>query len=239
MMRSSEDPLEVDPVTQLAINPETRRGRHVLAVVAFLPQGLNEALSKRILPCTQQIDTICDVLWRQSLIYRQGGFVKMLAPIRHYVRDSLPLPDSICLREIHTFYYRTVQRCSKGRDSHADRDACMLYLENMSDPLSFFSSSHISYPLFGCSARAGSATSLQIEGRSIKEDTLKAMITHKSFISSSPTAWLIICSGSSRITCWFTTARFRKLALQRGVELIVVGTWDLCNPGGDMEVVGG
>ncbi|KAG1764495.1 hypothetical protein EV702DRAFT_1215392, partial [Suillus placidus] len=95
-------------------------GRLVLAVVAFLPQGLNEALSKCILPSTLQIDTICDILWRQSLIYRQGGFVKMLAPIRHYVRDSLPLPDSICLREIRTFYYRTVQRCSKERDSHAD-----------------------------------------------------------------------------------------------------------------------
>ncbi|KAG1874971.1 P-loop containing nucleoside triphosphate hydrolase protein [Suillus subluteus] len=68
--------------------------RHVLAVIAFLPQGLNEVLSKRILPSTLQIDNICDVLWRQSLVYRQGGFVKMLAPIRHYVRDSLPPPDS-------------------------------------------------------------------------------------------------------------------------------------------------
>ncbi|KAG1838147.1 P-loop containing nucleoside triphosphate hydrolase protein [Suillus subalutaceus] len=79
--------------------------RHALAVIAFLPQGLNEALSKRILPSTLQIDNICDVLWRQSLVYRQDGFVKMLAPIRHYVRDSLPPPDSTCLEEIRTFYY--------------------------------------------------------------------------------------------------------------------------------------
>ncbi|KAG1724968.1 hypothetical protein EDB19DRAFT_289084 [Suillus lakei] len=94
--------------------------RHVLAVIAFLPQGLNESLSKRILPSTLQMDTISDVLWRQSLVYRQGGFVKMLAPIRHYVRDSLPAPDSTRLREIRTFYYHTVQWCSEERDGHAD-----------------------------------------------------------------------------------------------------------------------
>ncbi|KAG1813584.1 uncharacterized protein BJ212DRAFT_1588601 [Suillus subaureus] len=50
----------------------------------------------------------------------QDGFVKMLAPIQHYVRDSLPPPDSTCLRGIHTFYYCTVQRCSEERDGHAD-----------------------------------------------------------------------------------------------------------------------
>ncbi|KAG2035400.1 hypothetical protein BDR03DRAFT_526788 [Suillus americanus] len=94
--------------------------RHVLAVIAFLPQGLNEVMSKRILPSTLQIDTICDVLWRQSLVYRQDGFVKMLAPIRHHVRDSLPPPDSTCLREIRTFYYCTIQQCSAQRDGHAD-----------------------------------------------------------------------------------------------------------------------
>ncbi|KAG1841450.1 hypothetical protein DFJ58DRAFT_845027 [Suillus subalutaceus] len=96
------------------------KAQHALTVIAFLPQGLNEALSKRILPSTLQIDDICDVLWRQSLVYRQGGFVKMLAPIRHYVRDSLPPPDSTCLEEIRTFYYCTVQQCSAERDDHAD-----------------------------------------------------------------------------------------------------------------------
>ncbi|KAG2358414.1 hypothetical protein BDR07DRAFT_284585 [Suillus spraguei] len=94
--------------------------RYTLAVIAFLPQGLNEALSKRILPSIPQIDTICDILWRQSFIYRQDGFVKMLAPIRHYVQDSLPPPDSTRLRGIRTFYYRTVQLCRQARDSHAD-----------------------------------------------------------------------------------------------------------------------
>jgi len=95
--------------------------QHILAIIAFLPQGLNEALSKRILPSTLQVDIICDVLWRQSLVYRQDGFLKMLAPIRHYVRDLLPLAtNSPCLREIRTFYYSTIQRCSAERNGHAD-----------------------------------------------------------------------------------------------------------------------
>lgn len=108
---------------QLSVNSPSiqklgEEARHTLTVIAFLPQGLNEALSKRIFPSIPQINTICDVLCRQTLIYRQDGFVKMLAPIRHYVRDSLPPPDSTHLREIRTFYYRTVQQCSEERDSH-------------------------------------------------------------------------------------------------------------------------
>jgi tetratricopeptide (TPR) repeat protein len=43
----------------------------------------------------------------------------MLAPIRHYVRDFLPLATN-CLREIRTFYYCTVQQCSAERNGHAD-----------------------------------------------------------------------------------------------------------------------
>ncbi|KAG2136845.1 hypothetical protein BD769DRAFT_1773893 [Suillus cothurnatus] len=110
---------------QLSLNSPSiqelgEEARHTLAVIAFLPQGLNEALSKRILPSTLQIVRICDILCRQSLVYHQGGFVKMLAPIRYYVQNSLPPPDSICLREIRTFYYHIVQRCSAERNGHAD-----------------------------------------------------------------------------------------------------------------------
>jgi tetratricopeptide (TPR) repeat protein len=110
---------------QLSLNSPSiqklgEEARHTLVIIAFLPQGLNEALSKHILPSILQIDTICDVLWRHSLVYRQDGFVKMLAPIRHYVRDSLPLPDSTYLQEIRTFYYPTVQQCLEERNGHAD-----------------------------------------------------------------------------------------------------------------------
>ncbi|KIK40487.1 hypothetical protein CY34DRAFT_807170 [Suillus luteus UH-Slu-Lm8-n1] len=95
-------------------------GLRVLAIIAFLPQGLNEVLASDLLPSLPQVDTICDVLCMQSLIYRQGDFLKVLAPIRHYVQDSLQAPDSTCLQGIRAFYYRTVASCSEERDQYAD-----------------------------------------------------------------------------------------------------------------------
>ncbi|KAG2360398.1 hypothetical protein BDR07DRAFT_1487058 [Suillus spraguei] len=95
-------------------------GLRVLAIIAFLPQGLNEDLASDLLPSLPQIDTICDVLCMQSLVYRQDKFLKMLAPIRHYVRDSLRAPDTTYLQEIRAFYYRTVASCSEARDQYAD-----------------------------------------------------------------------------------------------------------------------
>ncbi|KAG2360401.1 hypothetical protein BDR07DRAFT_1487061 [Suillus spraguei] len=55
-------------------------GLRVLAIIAFLPQGLNEDLASDLLPSLQQVDTTCDVLCMQSLVYRQDKFLKMLVP---------------------------------------------------------------------------------------------------------------------------------------------------------------
>ncbi|KAG0694302.1 hypothetical protein DFH29DRAFT_1083878 [Suillus ampliporus] len=109
---------------QLSLNsPSVQRlgedVRRTLAVIAFLPQGLNESLASNLLPSLLQVGDICDVLCMQSLVYRQDNFIKMLSPIRHFVRDSLPKPDFTSLREIRAFYYRTV-RWSAARNSHAD-----------------------------------------------------------------------------------------------------------------------
>ncbi|KAG2108980.1 uncharacterized protein F5147DRAFT_160763 [Suillus discolor] len=95
-------------------------GRRTLAIIAFLPQGLNDNLAGDLLPSLQEVDTICDVLRRQSLVYRQDDFIKVLAPIRHYVQDSLPLPDSTHLQEIRTFYYGTVEQCLEEQDGYAN-----------------------------------------------------------------------------------------------------------------------
>ncbi|KAG1719737.1 P-loop containing nucleoside triphosphate hydrolase protein, partial [Suillus lakei] len=94
-------------------------GCRVLAIIAFLPQGLNDALASDLLPSLPQVEIICDVLCRQSLVYRQDSFIKLLAPIRHYVRD-LQAPDSACLREIRAFYYRIVECCFEEHDYYAD-----------------------------------------------------------------------------------------------------------------------
>ncbi|KAG1768905.1 hypothetical protein EV702DRAFT_712687 [Suillus placidus] len=95
-------------------------GCRVLAIIAFLPQGLNENLASDLLPSLPQVDAICDVLCMQSLVYRQDNFLKVLAPIRHYVQDSLQAPDSTCLQEIRAFYYRTVGSCLEERDQYAE-----------------------------------------------------------------------------------------------------------------------
>jgi len=95
-------------------------GLRALAVIAFLPQGLNESLASDLLPSLPQVDTICDVLCMQSLVYRQDNFLKMLSPIRHYVRDSLQVPHSTCLQEVCAFYYDTVTSCSEEHDQYAD-----------------------------------------------------------------------------------------------------------------------
>jgi tetratricopeptide (TPR) repeat protein len=96
-------------------------GGRALAIIAFLPQGLNGDLATQLLPSLPRIDIICDVLCRQSLVYRQGAFIKMLAPIRHYVQNSSLAPlVSTCLGDVRAFYYRTVHRCSQERDNRAD-----------------------------------------------------------------------------------------------------------------------
>ncbi|KAG0695420.1 hypothetical protein DFH29DRAFT_270542 [Suillus ampliporus] len=110
---------------QLSLNSPTvqKLGEDVhrtLAVIAFLPQGLNSKLASQLLPSILQVGDICDVLCMQSLVYRQDNFIKMLSPVRHFVRDSLPKPHPTSLREIHAFYYHTVLWCSEERDEYAD-----------------------------------------------------------------------------------------------------------------------
>ncbi|KAG0694298.1 hypothetical protein DFH29DRAFT_1083874 [Suillus ampliporus] len=110
---------------QLSLNSPTvqKLGEDVhqtLAVIAFLPQGLNSKLASQLLPSLLQVGDICDVLCMQSLVYRQDNFIKMLSPVRHFVRDSLPKPHPTSLREIRAFYYRTVLWCSEERDEYAD-----------------------------------------------------------------------------------------------------------------------
>lgn len=95
-------------------------GRRALAVIAFLPQGLNEHLASKLLPSLPQVDSIRDVLCRQSLVYRQNDFIKMLAPIQHYIRDSFPPPDTNCMRDIRDFYNRALEQCQEEQSRHSD-----------------------------------------------------------------------------------------------------------------------
>ncbi|KAG1893511.1 uncharacterized protein F5891DRAFT_1196361 [Suillus fuscotomentosus] len=82
---------------QLSLNSPSIQGLgedgcRTLAIIAFLPQGLNDNLAGDLLPSLQEINTI-------------------------YL---LPVPDPTRLQEIRTFYYGTVQQCSEEQDGHAN-----------------------------------------------------------------------------------------------------------------------
>ncbi|KAG2057293.1 hypothetical protein BDR06DRAFT_1037553 [Suillus hirtellus] len=51
-------------------------GHCTIAIIAFLLQGLNDNLDGNLLPLLQEVDNICNVLCRQSLIYHQDNFIK-------------------------------------------------------------------------------------------------------------------------------------------------------------------
>ncbi|KAG1838128.1 hypothetical protein DFJ58DRAFT_861802 [Suillus subalutaceus] len=118
-LRSLSDTMQLS-LSSPSVQNLGKDGLRALAIIAFSPQGLNEDLATDLLPSLPQVDTICDVLCMQSLVYHQDNFIKVLAPIRHYVQDSLQAPDSACLQDMCTFYYYTVRRYSNKRDSHAD-----------------------------------------------------------------------------------------------------------------------
>ncbi|KAG2030685.1 hypothetical protein BDR03DRAFT_1095915 [Suillus americanus] len=107
-------------LSSLSVQNLGEDGLRALAIIAFLPQGLNEDLASDLLPSLPQVDTICNVLCMQSLAYRQDKFIKVLAPVRHYLRDSLQAPGSACLQEICAFYYRALDSCWGERDQYAD-----------------------------------------------------------------------------------------------------------------------
>ncbi|KAG6824058.1 hypothetical protein H0H92_008159 [Tricholoma furcatifolium] len=58
--------------------------RHLLDVIAYLPQGLSRKKLLDILPDVQHVETCADVLRRHSLAYLDGDFITLLAPIRLY-----------------------------------------------------------------------------------------------------------------------------------------------------------
>ncbi|KAH7918284.1 hypothetical protein BV22DRAFT_1186694 [Leucogyrophana mollusca] len=81
--------------------------RHVMQIVAFLPQGINEKNLKHAFPGIWDVHSIIDALCRLSLIYRKDEAYTMLSPIRihisntHQARDTLPLD----LTHVRNHYY--------------------------------------------------------------------------------------------------------------------------------------
>ena len=58
--------------------------RDALAAIARSPCGVEECGLESIVPGMAGVEEAVDVLCKFSLVYRQGGFVKMLSPLRFY-----------------------------------------------------------------------------------------------------------------------------------------------------------
>jgi len=82
-----KDALELSLCSPTIKNLGTRAQDTLNAIAAF-PPGVEEGRLASIFPHITGVEVTVDVLCRFSLIYRQGGFVKVLSPFRSYFLDS-------------------------------------------------------------------------------------------------------------------------------------------------------
>ena len=85
ILRAAVEPLFLSPRIQHFGNT----ARSALEAIAAFPCGVEEG---RILPSTAGVGVVVDVLCQFSLVYREGGLVKMFSPLRLYFLDSMLEP---------------------------------------------------------------------------------------------------------------------------------------------------
>ena len=66
--------------------------RDTLKAIAAYPEGVVEGKLEMIFPGIAGVGEVVAILCKFSLLYRQGGFVKMLSPFRSYFLDSMLEP---------------------------------------------------------------------------------------------------------------------------------------------------
>ncbi|KAG6860589.1 hypothetical protein C0995_009585 [Termitomyces sp. Mi166 len=87
--------------------------RHLLQIIAFLPQGISKTRITAIFPGVSNIEPCANALCRQSLAYLNGDFITLLAPIRLYIsnRYNKDIDTSMnpFLREVRSYYAAHVE----------------------------------------------------------------------------------------------------------------------------------
>ncbi|TFY75602.1 hypothetical protein EWM64_g8411, partial [Hericium alpestre] len=63
----------------------------VLQIIAFLPQGVDRRELSGLFPSLAGVSTIVDATCKQSITYRSGDFMTMLAPVRLYISYALSI----------------------------------------------------------------------------------------------------------------------------------------------------
>ncbi|KAF8065399.1 hypothetical protein FPV67DRAFT_183060 [Lyophyllum atratum] len=83
--------------------------RHMIQLIALLPQGLNKKRSAEMFPSNPTIARCSETLCKHSLAYLKNGFITFLAPVRLYIAEQY---NHVGLFQIPFFaqvstYYRT------------------------------------------------------------------------------------------------------------------------------------